>query len=186
MFLKGISIISKLARFRMFKVGIFSGIYFLIAITNIFALQKPDPSSFEFKDRIDFIPFVEIYKTEKKIDVADLDKLIESYEIERAKNKSSQGISNSYYWIKFTIDWAQQNSGILLELDNPHINEVLLFKKINNTYKKIGFGGDKNYKFRDRSYSNRRYIFPLNIRLCYHHNLLLILIWKLILNPSSD
>ena len=118
------------------------------------------------KKRENLLPYLSTYKTKKEITVNELDSLITINEIFETKSKAIHPTSNNFVWIKFVIPWVKGNRNRLLELNNPHINNVILYEKSNdNKYKKIGFGGDKTYKFHERSHYNRRFTFPLNNKL---------------------
>ena len=106
--------------------------------------------------------FSRSYKTEKKLSVNELDSLINSNEISEIKSKASYPISNDFLWVKFDVTWAKENEEKIIEVNNPFINDIALYKKTKeNTFEKIGYGGDKTHTFYERSYINRRYIFPI-------------------------
>lgn len=108
------------------------------------------------------LPYVKTYKIQKEISVIDLDNLISKKEINEIESKAIHPTSNDFFWIKFDIIWTKEHKNKILEINNPHLNNLVLYEKSNtNTFKKIGFGGDKAYKFNERSYSNRRFVFPL-------------------------
>lgn len=118
------------------------------------------------KKKENLLPYLSTYKTKKEITVNELDSLITINEIFETKSKAIHPTSNNFVWIKFVIPWVKGNRNRLLELNNPHINNVILYEKSNdNKYKKIGFGGDITYKFHERSHYNRRFTFPLNNKL---------------------
>ncbi len=106
--------------------------------------------------------FSHSYKTEEKLSVNELDSLININEISEIKSKASYPISNDFLWVKFDISWAKEDKEKIIEVNNPFVNDIALYKKTKeNTFEKIGFGGDKTHKFYERSYINRRYIFPI-------------------------
>ena len=112
-------------------------------------------------ERINPLPFSKVFQTDKDLDAATVDNFVKQNKLTIANPKASQGFSQNFFWIQFKIDWQNINQDIVLELDNPHVDQVKLYQKVNDEFLKIGFGGDRNRTFKDRSYINRRYIFPL-------------------------
>lgn len=110
--------------------------------------------------RINPIPYSKIYETDQNLNVASVDSLVKLNKMSLAKQKASQGFSQDFFWVQFKLDWTSINQDLILEVDNPHIDQIALYQKKGNQFTKIGFGGDRNLKFTDRSYVNRRYIFP--------------------------
>ncbi|WP_432673212.1 7TM diverse intracellular signaling domain-containing protein [Flavobacterium sp. SM2513] len=148
-----------------YLISIFKFIVFLTVSfsSNLLLAQNKDSIPFQELEhkRIDFIPFVAVYETVENYDVSKVDVEIRSKLLFVPPQKTSQGFSQNYYWLHFDIDWTKYSKSLILELDNPHIDKVVLWKKVNNTYIKIGFGGDRGIVFKERSYLNRRFIFPL-------------------------
>ncbi len=106
--------------------------------------------------------FSHSYKTEKKLSVNELDSLIITKGISEIESKASYPTSNDFLWIKFDIPWKKEDKEKIIEVNNPFINDIALYKKTKeNTFEKIGNGGDKTHTFYERSYINRRYIFPI-------------------------
>ena len=115
-------------------------------------------------ERVNFITYVDVYETVNHLEVSKVDQLIQSRLLFVAPQKVSQGFSKNFYWLRFKVDWSQYSKNLILELDNPHIDEVVLYQKEEKGYTKIGFGGDKGKTFKERSYPNRWYVFPLENR----------------------
>lgn len=80
--------------------------------------------------------------------------------MDKASNKASQGFSENYFWLQFSLEGDQEVQEWMLEIDNPHIDEIALYQK-NNDWTKIGFGGDRGRLFEERTYLNRRFVFPI-------------------------
>lgn len=162
-------IIQQLVNSAYIKMNRYFILYFSILFISIFQLgiaQSNNNNSLPFDSlstgKIKFIPYSKVYFSESNISVTFADSLIKCNKLGLAKQKASQGFSQNYYWVKFTIDWRKHDQKLILELDNPHVNKVELYKKtVENSFIKIGYGGDQNNSFNNRSYINRRYIFPL-------------------------
>ncbi|WP_088324572.1 7TM diverse intracellular signaling domain-containing protein [Polaribacter tangerinus] len=102
------------------------------------------------------------YLTEKKITVNQIDSLVINNKIALKTSSSTYPISDNFLWIKFNIDWSKKTEDKIIEINNPFINDLVLYeKKADNTFQKIGFGGDKSHTFYERSHINRRFTFPL-------------------------
>ena len=141
---------------------LFFSVFFTLNATTLLAKEER-PINFDSlkESKIDFIPYTKIYESSNKLDVDEVDRLIKNKQLLLANQHATQGFSQNYYWLNFKIDWKSNYKPVLLELDNPHIDNVILFQKIDGIYTKIGFGGDRGKTFEERSYLNRRYIFPL-------------------------
>ena len=118
---------------------------------------------FGFKEKINFNSYTKIYETEINYTVRQIDSLIKKEALQLSQQIVSQGFSQKIYWLYFQIPKTKHaKQPLLLELNNPFIDQVLLYKKLDTTLTKIGYGGDRDQAFTDRSYINRRFIFPLN------------------------
>jgi len=100
------------------------------------------------------------FETEDKLSLQQAIESIRQGDLKPTKSKSSKGFSQNYFWIHFTLSNSDSNMiNLVLDLDNPHIDQVLFYKQnTNSSIEKLGFGGDKT-KFYERSEINRRYIF---------------------------
>ena len=87
--------------------------------------------------------------------------LIQLDSLNKGIQSASQGFSYDYYWLHFKLDWTASTDMLILELDNPHIDRVVLYQKKQHGFERIGIGGDRGMSFKDRTYKNRRYLFPL-------------------------
>ena len=113
-------------------------------------------------EKENLLPLSLTYKTQKKLSVNELDSLIITEKIIGTESKAIHPTSNDILWIKFDIPWEKENKDKVIELNNPFVNDVALYKKTKeNTYEKIGYGGDKTHNFHERSHINRRFVFPL-------------------------
>lgn len=116
-----------------------------------------------FKEKIKFNSFTKIYETDVTYTVKQIDSLIKKGALSLSQNIVSQGFSKNFYWLYFKIPRTKHSKKqLLLELNNPFIDQVKLYEKADTRYTKIGFGGDRNRAFSDRNYKNRRFIFPIN------------------------
>lgn len=114
-------------------------------------------------EKINFSSYTKIYETDIAYTVRQIDSLIKKQVLPLSDQSVSQGFSQNFYWLYFNIPWTKHpNYPLLLELNNPFIDQVLLYEKVDTTFTKIGYGGDRNQTFTDRNYLNRRFIFPLN------------------------
>lgn len=119
-----------------------------------------------FKEKINFNSYTKIYETEINYTVRQIDSLIKKEALQLSQQNASQGFSQKIYWLYFQIPRTKHTKQpLLLELNNPFIDNVLLYEKVDTTFTKIGYGGDRNQAFTDRNYLNRRFIFPLNNNL---------------------
>ena len=111
---------------------------------------------------VNFIPFTNIYQTPDSLSPLEIAHLIEGNQLKISPKRNAQGFSKDFFWLHFKINHDAKNATpLILELDNPRINEVRLYKKTNTQFQQIGLGGDYNFQFQDRTFINRRYIFPL-------------------------
>lgn len=116
-----------------------------------------------FKEKINFNSYTKIYETEATYTVKQIDSLIKKEALPLSQQVESQGFSQNFYWLYFKIPWTKHpKKQLLLELNNPFIDQVELYEKTDTSFTKIGFGGDRNRAFSDRNYKNRRFIFPIN------------------------
>ena len=109
---------------------------------------------------IDPIPFCDIFHCAEDLSPLEVAQKIHRGELQQARNKTSQGFSENYFWIQFSLEGNKQVQEWMLEIDNPHIDEIALYQK-NDDWTKIGFGGDRGRLFEERSYLNRRFVFPI-------------------------
>jgi hypothetical protein len=139
-------------------------IFLLYFNTSLYSQHKSIVlSDIDLDKKLDFIPYTKIYETENTYKVWQIDSLIKNHKLPVSKQIASHGFSQKYYWLHFSIQWKDNDTiPLALELNNPFIDNLLLYKKINNRFYKIGYGGDRNQKFDDRNYKNRRFILPLN------------------------
>lgn len=109
---------------------------------------------------IDLIPRCGIFQSAEILSPQEAAQKIRQGELNKASNKSSQGFSENYFWIHFSLEGNQEMQEWMLEIDNPHIDEIALYQK-NDDWTKIGYGGDRGRLFEERSYLNRRFVFPI-------------------------
>lgn len=116
-----------------------------------------------FKEKVNFNSYTKIYETDVNYTVIQIDSLIKKGALQLSQQLVSQGFSQKFYWLYFKIPSTEHpKKQLLIELNNPFIDQVKLYEKTDTSFTKIGFGGDRNKAFDDRNYKNRRFIFPLN------------------------
>lgn len=116
-----------------------------------------------FKEKVNFNSYTKIYETDVNYTVKQIDSLIKKGALQLSQQLVSQGFSQKFYWLYFKIPITEHpKKQLLIELNNPFIDQVKLYEKTDTSFTKIGFGGDRNRAFDDRNYKNRRFIFPLN------------------------
>ena len=116
-----------------------------------------------FKEKVNFNSYTKIYETDVNYTVKQIDSLIKKGALQLSQQLVSQGFSQKFYWLYFKIPSTEHpKKQLLIELNNPFIDQVKLYEKTDTSFTKIGFGGDRNRAFDDRNYKNRRFIFPLN------------------------
>ncbi|MCP4437611.1 MAG: hypothetical protein GY810_01575 [Aureispira sp.] len=123
------------------------------------APYSPKTETIEAKD---FIPFIQVYQTPLELSSKTVYQKISTGAITQSPQQASQGFSQDYFWVLFSI--KQHKNGfkkLVLELDNPHLDKVELYQQTAQKFDCIGYGGDRGKKFSERSYINRRFIFPL-------------------------
>lgn len=136
-----------------------SNTFFLIFIFSTLKAIVPIPLNYaEFP--LDLLPYVAVYETKQDLPPAQIMELIKKNQLPLKESKASQGFSQSYFWIHFSLQDMQQVDELLIELNNPHIDHTELYV-LADSWQKIGYGGDRGRTFSQRSYLNRRYIFPL-------------------------
>ena len=72
------------------------------------------------------------------------------------------GISSNSFWIKFSIQNESDYKKLLLEYDQPYIDEINVYEvnPKNNTIIRVHRSGDK-YNFDNREYDYQNYIFSI-------------------------
>jgi len=116
-----------------------------------------------FKEKIKFNSYTKIYETDDIYTVRQIDSLVKKEALPLSRQVVSQGFSQKFYWLYFKAPrTTHPKKKLLLELNNPFIDKVVLYEKTDTRFTKIGFGGDRNRAFSDRNYINRRFIFPIN------------------------
>jgi signal transduction histidine kinase len=110
-------------------------------------------------------PHVSVFETPYNLTIIQAIDSIENQKLKQTKSKSSEGFSQNFFWIKFSLkntDSLLQK--LILDLDNPHIDEVAFYKQnADSSIEKVGYGGDKS-PFYKRSEINRRFIFSFTMQ----------------------
>lgn len=150
------------------RLRILHSIVWCLWLSTQTALAQPKPTpttAFDFagfQERTALLPYATIYETPQEFPVAEVARRIANHQLPVAPHKASQGFSDNFYWVHFKIDWTKaQGQQLLLELNNPHVDNVMLYETTKQGFHIIGYGGDRNQTFQHRVYTNRRYIMPL-------------------------
>jgi hypothetical protein len=102
--------------------------------------------------KVDIISNSYIYKTQQEYSIDVIDILLKTNQLVRVPSKSSQGFSQEVFWIHFQL--LKSELPLIVELDNPHLNNVKLYQKSDASFELIGSGGDFEQSFKERSYNN--------------------------------
>jgi hypothetical protein len=133
---------------------------FLMALFSIIA-EEDDKLVNRFSDPISLIDYCRIIETPTKLNAAEVSILLENKDTPLSPQSDTQGFSQNYFWISFDLKDYQDQEALIIELDNPHIDHVLLYQR-KSKWDLVGYGGDKGRTFNNRSFLNRRYIFPVS------------------------
>ena len=132
---------------------------FLMALFGIMA-EEEDNLINSLSDPIPLIDYCRIIETPEKLTAEEVSTLLKNKHTPLAPQSDTQGFSQNYFWISFDLKNFQTKEALIIELDNPHLDHVLLYQR-KSEWELIGFGGDNGRTFNNRSFLNRRYIFPL-------------------------
>lgn len=120
-------------------------------------------SSFEQASLSNYVSYTSV-KNFKCIDCA-LDSIEKSTSSKHCEEEMSPGFSEDIFLISFEIEnLNNSNNDYYLELNNPHIDSIVLFEFIgSNDVLEIGVAGDRML-FNERPIENRRFIFPIELK----------------------
>lgn len=124
--------------------------------------SKAIDAFFDSQNPIEIINHAKVYKTSLDLNVRQIDSLVLTNAIKEGKQRESQGFSEDFFWVRFSINWQHTSPSTILEVNNPHIDRIELFKKENGNFTLLGIGGDRHMDFYARTQINRRYIFNLD------------------------
>ncbi len=113
-----------------------------------------------YSEPVSLIEYCRILETPTELTPDQVDQLFLKNNTVLAPQSDTQGFSQNYFWISFDLENFSQLESPIIELDNPHIDEVRLYQS-KSKWELVGFGGDRNRVFNNRSFLNRRYVFPL-------------------------
>lgn len=133
---------------------------FFMALFSIIA-EEDDKLVNRFSESISLIDYCRIIETTQKLTAEEASILLENKDTPLAPQSDTQGFSQNYFWISFDLKDYQNREALIIELDNPHIDHVLLYQR-KSKWDLVGYGGDKGRTFNNRSFLNRRYIFPIS------------------------
>ncbi len=133
---------------------------FLMALFGLFS-EEDDRLISSFNDPIPLIDYCRILETPQKLTAQEASLLLKNKDTPLAPQSDSQGFSQNYFWISFDLKDYLDQEALIIELDNPHIDHVLLYQRKSN-WELVGYGGDKGRPFNNRSFLNRRYVFPIS------------------------
>ena len=133
---------------------------FLMAFFGLFS-EEDDRLISSFNDPIPLIDYCRIIETPQKLTAQEASLLLKNKHTPLTPQTDSQGFSQNYFWISFDLKDYLDQEALIIELDNPHIDHVLLYQR-KSKWDLVGYGGDKGRPFNNRSFLNRRYIFPIS------------------------
>lgn len=115
----------------------------------------------DYYEPISLIDYCRILETPIDLTPDQAHQLFQQHTTVLAPQSDSQGFSQNYFWISFDLKDYQDQESLIIELDNPHIDHVLLYQR-KSKWDLVGYGGDKERTFNNRSFLNRRYVFPIS------------------------
>ena len=140
----------------------FIGFIFYFYCSAVFASSPVAFNTNNVTDKqLAFNEYCSVYHCQKRYTPQHIWSLIELDSLAEGIQAASQGFSYDFYWLHFKLDWTASTDMLILELDNPHIDRVVIYQKQQHGFERIGIGGDRGLSFKDRTYNNRRYLFPL-------------------------
>lgn len=126
--------------------------YIIFAFTSLFLVKTAESQVLdELKLNPDFITYLE-----------DSDRLIsvDSINNETFKNVGKEGLNLGFFdgvlWVKVDLTSLEMNNQSLLELENPNLDDVVVYVKSGGKYEFKGKFGDY-YSFDDREITHRNY-----------------------------
>jgi len=78
---------------------------------------------------IDLIPRCGIFQSTEILSPQEAAQKIRQTELIRSNNTASQGFSENYFWIHFSLESNQEMQEWMLGIDNPHIDKIALYQK---------------------------------------------------------
>jgi len=115
----------------------------------------------QYSDPVSLIEYCRIIETPQELTPDQVYSLFSDKTTPLAPQSDTQGFSQNYFWISFNLKDYQHQESLIIELDNPHIDHVLLYQH-KSKWDLVGYGGDKGRTFNNRSFLNRRYVFPIS------------------------
>ena len=126
----------------------------------IFALSAALLSAQVSAQEIDLITFSKAVETSNKIRPEEAYGLFADT-TNCIKGNTSFGFSRSYFWILVDLpDGLDLTKQYFLDIDNPHIDMVQVYRISNGQLGYVGRSGDR-MPFSERTYENRRNVFPV-------------------------
>jgi len=104
-------------------------------------------------------PFLNVFYTSEELNCEQAISQIESGKMNRSDFLASPGFTTDVYWLRFDLKVIEPQD-FILELDNPHLDHVQLYRLGDEYCELIGQGGDK-HPFDYRTEKNRKYLFRL-------------------------
>ncbi|NOZ46424.1 MAG: hypothetical protein GXO79_06540 [Chlorobi bacterium] len=145
--------------FRLvFFIILFSICHHAFAETNTIRVNK-------IETYLKVNPYLQVYHTPENFTVNELEEQIKNNQLSESTDKISPGFSKDFYWLVFNmINSTGKSVNLVLELDNPHVDDTKLYQKAGkDSFLLIGYGGDR-LKFNERSVINRRFVFPIYLK----------------------
>ncbi len=135
---------------------------FCIVFKSTCVLSTPKPIIFtNTTEPLRIGEYVSIF--EDKNNTLSLNDVLKSVEFKQStKDVPNLGVTKSCFWIKFSISNKSSSPNLLLEVAQPTISDISLYKLIkNNQYEEQNEGLFKS--FYDRIYQNQNYLFNIDI-----------------------
>ncbi len=104
-----------------------------------------------------------LYILEDASNQKSFEEIVKSHEFARSKAAiPNLGVSQSTFWVKFTLSNNTLDDNILLEFAQPIINDITFYTPHKNGYIKYNTGDQ--YAFNNRIYKYPNFVFDLNIK----------------------
>lgn len=115
-------------------------------------------------ESIDLVPFSRSLETADKIDAQTALKQLESG-VDVIESNTNFGFSQSYFWILVQLpEGLDLQDSYFLDVDNPHIDRLQVYQLSGGRMSVVGQSGDR-IPFSERTYRNRRNVFPLKFQM---------------------
>ncbi|HEY0667961.1 MAG TPA: 7TM diverse intracellular signaling domain-containing protein [Sphingobacteriaceae bacterium] len=133
-------------------------VLFLSGAAGVMA-QNTDIAS----DELSISPFSYL---EQQPGSGDIDRVKDQYTVGEfatvKENFMNFGRTENPYWIHFSVTAANKQPGLLLEVDNPHVYDVKLYR-VTTSGNKLLYHTGSSFAFANRPVMTRNFVFPLDV-----------------------